>query len=96
MRRPQNLKSPTFFDKTAVFHSVASKQVEDLFKFLWPFQKSWTFYKTKIVSILPHNFSFWRWFNASSQMVPHKFNHLIFFDLNGIFSRATYTRHVPL
>ena len=43
MRRAQNLKkSPTGFDKTAVFYSVASKQVGDFFKFLWPFQKSWT------------------------------------------------------
>ena len=43
MRRTQNLKkSPTGFDKTAVFYSVASKQVGDFFNFLWPFQKSWT------------------------------------------------------
>ena len=44
MRRPQNLKkSPTGFDKTAVFTKyLASKQVGDFFKFLWPFQKSWT------------------------------------------------------
>ena len=44
MRRPQNLKkSPTCFDKTVVFtqcDSVASKQVGDFFKFLWPSQKS--------------------------------------------------------
>ena len=40
---PQNLKkSHTCFDKTAVFYSVASKQEGEFFKFLWPFQKSWT------------------------------------------------------
>ena len=47
------------------------------------------------MSILNHNFSmvitFWRWFNASNQMVPQKFNHLLFFDSNGIFSTAIYT-----
>ena len=52
MRRPQNLKkSPTCFDKTAVFCSVASKQGGDFLKFLWPSQKSWAltcmFTKTK-------------------------------------------------
>ena len=34
MRRPQNLKQSS--------SSVASKQVEDFFKVLWPFRKIWT------------------------------------------------------
>ena len=38
MRRPQNLKQSDH----PVFHSVVSKQEEDFFKVLWPFQKSWT------------------------------------------------------
>ena len=42
MRRSQNLKkSPTCLTKQ-LFCSVASKQVGDFFKFLWPVQKSWT------------------------------------------------------
>ena len=39
--------------------------------------------------ILHHKYSmvitFWRWFNASSQMVHKKFNHLIFFDFKWYF-----------
>ena len=30
------------FWQNSCFYSVASKQVGDIFKFLWPFQKSWT------------------------------------------------------
>ena len=42
MRSPQNLKkSPT------CFYSVASKQVGNFFKFLWPFQKKWTLSSAK-------------------------------------------------
>ena len=39
MRRPQSVKKfPICFE----VYSVASKQVEDFTKFLWPFQKTWT------------------------------------------------------
>ena len=32
-----------FFLQDSCFYSVESKQVGNFFKFLWPFQKSWTF-----------------------------------------------------
>ena len=35
-------KNSHLFWQTSCFYSVASKQVGYFFKFLWPFQKSWT------------------------------------------------------
>ena len=45
MRRPQNLKkSPTCFDRIAVFTQQRQNKWEIFFKFLWTFQKNWTLY----------------------------------------------------
>ena len=42
------------------FYSVASKQVGDFFKFLWPFQKSWTLMKEYLFCLnLMHNLKYW-------------------------------------
>ena len=51
----------------AVFkYSVASKQVGVLFKFLWPFQKSWTL--TYLYSFQKHNLIFLRFHDISNDI----------------------------
>ena len=51
MRRPQILKkSPTCFDKTAVFLSRIKTSGRLFFKLLWHFQKSWTLSGYEIIN----------------------------------------------
>ena len=45
------------FWQNSCFYSVASKQVGDFFKFLWPFQKSWTLHT--LVWIPDQKFKSW-------------------------------------
>ena len=58
MSRPQNLKKPsTCFDRTTVFTQYRQKQWEIFFKFLLPFQKSWTLPRSKTFLNPSHLFS---------------------------------------